>query len=82
MAYQGKAEQREAGSTNYAGSESTLNSDSVKEEKSMGKSPDKIWGKQSGGKSSAIFGKTGTRSGQGGLTGKLPKGSTSYSKGK
>jgi hypothetical protein len=82
MAYQGKSEQREAGSTNYASSEATLTSDSVKEGKDMGKSPDKIWGKHGGGSTKAIFGKTGTRSGQGGLTGKLPKGSTSYSKGK
>lgn len=82
MAYQGKAEQREAGSTNYASSESTLNSDSVKEEKDMGKAPDKIWTKQGGGTSKPIFGKTGTKTGEGGLTGRLPKGSTSYSKGK
>lgn len=82
MAYQGKAEQRQAGSTNYEGSKSTLNSDSVKEEKSMGKAPDKIWTKQGGGSTKPIFGKTGTRTGQAGLTGKLPKGSMSYSKGK
>lgn len=82
MAFQSKSEQRQAGSTNYAGSESTLNSDSVKQEKDMGKAPDKMWSKQGGGQAKAIFGKTGTKTGQGGLTGKLPKGSTSYSKGK
>lgn len=82
MAYQSKSEQRIAGSTNYEGSSSTLNSDSVKEVKDMGKAPDKIWGKQGGGSTKAIFGKTGTRTGQGGLVGKLPKGATSYSKGK
>jgi hypothetical protein len=82
MAYQSKAEQRMAGSTDYSASEGTLNSDSVKEMKDMGKAPEKIWGKQGGGKVKNIYGKVETRSGQAGLNGKLAKGATSYSKGK
>jgi hypothetical protein len=47
MAYQSKAEQRMAGSTDYSASEGTLNSDSVKEMKDMGKAPEKIWSRTS-----------------------------------
>jgi hypothetical protein len=71
MAYASKGEQRIDGSTNYGGSASTLTSDTYSEENRMGKAPDKIWSKQGGGKAASITGKTGTRTGDSKLTGKL-----------
>lgn len=71
MAYASKGEQRIEGSTNYKASERTLNSDGYERESDMGKSSEKIWGRTGSGKSASLSGKTGTRSAESKLVGKM-----------
>lgn len=71
MAYASKSEQRLAGSRDYAGSEGTLNSDSVKEAGDMGDKPTKIWGKVDSGTSKKITGRVESKSTEARITGKV-----------
>lgn len=81
MAFQSKAEQREASSTNYSSAKSTLQSNSVKEQSMGNNGPDKVWGKVvSNGSSKKITGKIQTREATSNLSGKMT--GASYSGGK
>jgi len=74
MAYSSKAEQRLAGSTNYSGSTSTLESDNVKGPKDMGNNgPNKLMGKMdfSNGGSKKLYGSTVKASASSGVSGSM-----------